>query len=73
LFEKKLVLTIQVRDIFSTAKFESTTNGVGYYSFNRFERESPIVMLNIRYNFNNFKQERNTERPNGEFEGGEEF
>lgn len=71
-FERKLSLTIQVRDIFSTAKYEFSSEGQGFYRYNYFTRESPMVMLNLRYNFNNFKQERDGERPNGDFEG-EEF
>ena len=73
LFDRKLSLTVQVRDIFSTAKHEFTSEGQDFYRYNYFTRESPMVMLNLRYNFNNFKQERDRERPNGQFEEGEEF
>ncbi|OGU70202.1 MAG: hypothetical protein A2V93_04000 [Ignavibacteria bacterium RBG_16_34_14] len=72
-FERKLSLTVQVRDIFSTAKYEFTSEGEDFYRYNYFNRESPVVMLNLRYNFNNFKQERDGEKPNGEFNDGEEF
>jgi hypothetical protein len=71
-FERKLSLTVQVRDIFSTAKHEFSSQGQNFYRYNYFTRESPMVMLNLRYNFNNFKQERDGDRPNGDFEG-EEF
>ena len=73
LFNRKLSLTIQVRDIFSTAKYESTTQGPDFYSYNQFTRESPMVMLNLRYNFNNFKQDSDRQRPDGETDNGEEF
>jgi len=73
LFERKLTLTMQIRDIFSTAKYEFTNEGADFYSYGEFNRESPIVMLNIRYNFNNFKQENNGERPNGDFNEGDDF
>lgn len=73
LFNRKLSLTIQVRDLFSTAKYESTTQGPDFYSYNYFTRESPRIMLNLRYNFNNFKQERNGQGQNGEFDNGDEF
>ncbi|RPI74126.1 MAG: TonB-dependent receptor, partial [Ignavibacteriales bacterium] len=72
-FERKLSLTIQVRDIFSTAKHEFRSQGLDFYRYNYFNRESPMVMLNLRYNFNNFKQERDGERQNGDFNEGEEF
>jgi hypothetical protein len=71
-FERKLSLTVQVRDIFSTAKHEFSSQGQNFYRYNYFTRESPMVMLNLRYNFNNFKQERDGDRSNGDFEG-EEF
>ncbi len=72
-FDRKLSLTVQVRDIFSTAKHEFSSQGQNFYRYNYFTRESPMVMLNLRYNFNNFKQEKDGERPNGQFEEGEEF
>jgi outer membrane receptor protein involved in Fe transport len=71
--DRKLSLTVQVRDIFSTAKYEFTSQGQDFYRYNYFTRESPMVMLNLRYNFNNFKQDRDRERPEGEFNDGEEF
>ncbi len=45
------------------------TEGAGFYSHDYFERESPIVSLNLGYIINNYKQKRNGER--GE-NGGEE-
>jgi len=72
---RQLTLILQVRDIFSTAKFESTSEGADFYTYNYFSRESPMVMLNLRFNFNSYKEER-PER-NGDQEnnnnGGEEF
>ena len=73
LFEKLLSLTLQVRDLFGTAKRESTSSGPDFYKYNFFQRESPMVILNIRFNFNNYKQKKEQgeiENQNGE---GEEF
>ena len=73
LFEKLLSLTLQVRDIFGTARRESTSSGPDFYKYNFFQRESPMVILNIRFNFNNYKQKKeqgDMENQNGE---GEEF
>jgi len=70
LLDRMLSVTLQVRDIFSTAKREFTSEGVDFYNYTNFNRESPVVMLNLRFNFNNFKQER--ERGPGENEGGED-
>jgi hypothetical protein len=73
LFERLLSLTLQVRDLFGTAKHEFSSSGPDFYSYNYFERESPMVILNARINLNNFKPK----RENGEMEnpnnGGEEF
>ena len=74
-FQRKLSLTVQVRDLFSTAKYESVSEGQDYYSYNYFTRESPMVLLNLRYNFNNYKEknEREGEGQNGDFNEGDEF
>jgi outer membrane receptor protein involved in Fe transport len=55
LFEKKLSLTLQIRDLFSTAKREFTSSGPDFYNYTLFERKSPMVMLNARINLNNYK------------------
>ncbi len=62
LIQKKLSLTLQVRDLFSTAKYESTTTGVNYFSYNYFTRQSPMIMLNLKLNFNNFKNDEERKR-----------
>ncbi len=67
-----LSATLQINDIFRTSKHEFTSTGTDFYNYSFFERKSPTVMLNIRYNFNNFKQERDRER-NGEDMGEDDF
>jgi len=69
----KLNLTLQVRDVFGTAKHESEIDGAGFYRYRLYTHESPIVMLNLTWRINNY---RNGRRNNGggedvEFEGGE--
>lgn len=56
LFDKLLSLTLQVRDLFGTAKHEFNSSGPDFYSYNYFEHKSPVVMLNARINLNNYKQ-----------------
>ncbi|HEX7356553.1 MAG TPA: outer membrane beta-barrel family protein [Ignavibacteriaceae bacterium] len=73
LFEKLLSLTLQVRDLFGTAKHEFTSSGQDFYSYNYFKRESPMVILNMRINFNNFKPKRNPDDMENMNNGGEEF
>ncbi|MGE5432095.1 MAG: TonB-dependent receptor domain-containing protein [Syntrophomonadaceae bacterium] len=72
LMDKQLSLTLQIRDIFGTHRHETTTESDGLYSFSTFKMESPIIMLNLRYSINNFKQ-RERESDNGNGMGEEEF
>jgi outer membrane cobalamin receptor len=67
-FERMLSLTLQTRDIFGTGKHEFSSSGPDFYTYNYFEREAPIVILNIRFNFNNYKPN----REKGEPENGNE-
>lgn len=54
-FKRKLSVTLQVRDVFSTGIHEFTTETPTYYSHTEFERESPMIMLNLTYRLNNQK------------------
>ncbi len=58
LMKKNLSITLQVRDIFKTGKREFTSQGIDFYNYNYFTRQAPMVMLNLKFNFNNFKEER---------------
>jgi outer membrane receptor protein involved in Fe transport len=73
--DKTLALTLQVRDLFGTAKRESTSSSYDFYRYNYFKPESPVVMLNLRFNFNNYKNKDKSERDNSgsDVEGGEDF
>lgn len=66
---KRLSLTLQIRDLFKTGKWEFTSRGADYFSYNHFTREAPSVMLNIKFNFNNYEAEK---QRNGNGNGGEE-
>ena len=72
LFEKMLSLTLQARDIFGTGKHEFSSSGPDFYTYNYFEREAPVVILNVRFNFNNFKPNREKGESENQ-EEGEEF
>ncbi|MBN2365958.1 MAG: TonB-dependent receptor [Calditrichaeota bacterium] len=52
----QLSATLQVRDVLGTGKFEHTSSGPEFYNYGQYTRESPLVMLNIRFNINNYKQ-----------------
>jgi outer membrane receptor protein involved in Fe transport len=53
--QKKLQFTLQVRDIFATAKWESTTKTATLYNYRLRDYRSPIVMLNVTWRINNYK------------------
>jgi hypothetical protein len=64
LFDKQLSLTLQVRDLFRTAKWESTTTSSDIYRYSSYKPESPMVMLNARFNFNNYKKQQRGDNQN---------
>lgn len=67
LLDNMLTATLQVRDLFGTAKFEYTNQSFDFYNYRHSQMESPVVMLNLRFNFNNYKsrerENRNEEMP----------
>lgn len=73
LLNKILSLTLQVRDIFSTAKFEFSSSGPDFYTYNHFERQSPTFMLNARINFNNFESKKDSNQNENIPNPGEDF
>ncbi len=61
LFDGRFMTTLSVRDLFATGKRETITRGTGFYSWDYFEREAPIITLNLSYIINNYKRQRNGE------------
>ncbi|MBW6459332.1 MAG: TonB-dependent receptor [Bacteroidales bacterium] len=55
-FNRKLSLTLAARDIFGTGKFGAITYGQDFYNKTTIKRESPIIMLNVTYRINNYRQ-----------------
>ncbi len=53
--DKRLTATVQVRDVFGQMRHEFTSMGSQFYSYNQFERESPVVNFTISYKINNYK------------------
>ena len=62
---RQLVLTLQVRDLLGTGGFESKTNGTDFFSYFRFTRQSPMLSLNLTWNFNNYRPDRRLPTDNG--------
>jgi outer membrane cobalamin receptor len=73
IFDRKVSVTLQVKDVFRSIRDEYTSEGAGLYYYQYSLRNAPIVMLNVSFNFNNFKQEIPREGERGDFEGGEGF
>jgi len=68
--ERKWSATLQIRDLFKTAKHESTSEGPDFYYYRLGTRGWPMVSVTLTYNFNNQKQDkRQMQEMNGEFEG----
>ena len=66
-----------MRDLLGTGDRESTSQGVDFYNYSLRERKSPMISFNLRFNFNNFKEERDRDQSrdsNGEgMDGDEDF
>jgi hypothetical protein len=73
-FNRRMSLNLQVRDLLGTGKFEFLSEGPDFYSHRKFVRKSPVVMLTLSFNFNNYRPERRRDRDMNDFEGeGGEF
>jgi len=71
LFKRRLSLTLQARDIFDQAKWEFTNESPNFYSHTIFKRKAPMIMLQISYKINNYKQQKR-KRENGDEQMDEE-
>ena len=63
--DNKLSATLQIRDIFSSAKHEFESSGPDFYNYSEYVRESPIITLTISYRFNNYKPSRRSRSDGG--------
>ena len=65
LFDRLLSFTLQVRDLIKTTKHEMITQSDVIYQYSSFEPEAPMIMLNLRFNFNNYKKQERRENQEG--------
>jgi outer membrane receptor protein involved in Fe transport len=61
-WKEKLSATLQVQDIFGTASFNHTSEGIGFYDLISMQRESQVVRLTLGFRINNYKKQ-NGSRP----------
>ena len=68
-----LSATVQIRDLLGTAKREFTSEGYNFYNSYNYNYNTPTIVLNLRYTFNNYKPKE--ERGDGSegLGGGEDF
>lgn len=74
LFENKMRVTLQLSDIFASGKWEATTETPDLRSYRLYTHRAPIVMLNINWRINNYKDRKSGDKPEnqgGGMEGGE--
>jgi len=69
LFNRKLIASLVVRDIFSTAKYIQTRSGTGLESLSKIYPRSPLFTLTLTYMFNNFKSQKKESISHDMFEG----
>jgi outer membrane receptor protein involved in Fe transport len=70
LFDKLITATLQVRDLFGTAKHESTNQSSDFYNYRYSKHESPVLMLNLRLNLNNNNEDGEGDRGGDSMENG---
>ncbi|MDH4211351.1 MAG: TonB-dependent receptor [candidate division WOR-3 bacterium] len=73
LWNKKLSATLQLRNIFSSARHKFTSEGSDFYSYTEFSRKSPMVMFTLTFNFNRYRPERDRGEEQEDFEEEEIF
>lgn len=56
--DNRLLLTLQVRDVFGTDQHESYIEASDFYSYRLYRHKAPIVMLNLTFRINNFGENR---------------
>ena len=62
LFKQKGNLILQVRDLFGQTNFINTTESPHQSLYNKFQRESRVVMLTFNYRINNYRSKQSSRR-----------
>lgn len=71
LMDRKMSAVLQVRDLFQTGSWESTSEGPDFREYGKYNRKSPFMTLTLSYRLNNFKPKRSS-RSNENGDMGEE-
>ena len=65
------MVVVKSNDILGTGRHESTTQGSGFYSFSKSNRQAQVVSLGLTWNFNNFKAGRSVPQNENIDNGGD--
>lgn len=73
-FDRKLSAVVQMRDLFATAKRESTSKDVDFYYHSKHSMKAPYLSFTLSYRINNYMPKKNAlNRQQNEEMGGDEF
>ena len=72
LLNRALSLTLQVRDVFESAKHEFVSEGENFYSHSAFTRKAPMVTFSASYKIHNYEEKRNHKESDRNGNGDEE-
>ncbi len=74
-FNKFLTAILQIRDVFNSARYEYTSTADNYFNYSYYNMDAPVVMLNLRFNINNLKQDKGGRGEDGGMSdyGGDDF
>lgn len=70
MLKKQLSVSLNVRDILSTGTQISISEGSNFYTYNKGRRESPVVMLNLTFRINNYRQAANRQQDDRDSDEG---
>ena len=69
-YNRRLSVTLSVRDLFDTAKFEHTSSGSDFSNFRKFDLDSPVYGIAISYRLNNFQPKKREGNGGEDMNGG---
>ncbi|MCF8304389.1 MAG: TonB-dependent receptor [Bacteroidales bacterium] len=72
MLQNKLSLTLRMRDLFNTMEHEFIADQPTYYTYNKRDREWPVVRFSVSYKINDYKRERDRMPDEDPSEGMEE-
>ena len=70
MLKKQLTVSLNVRDVLSTGTQISISEGSSFYTYNKGRRESPVVMLNLTFRINNYRQAANRQQDHRDSDEG---